>query len=92
MIARVWEGVVPLEKAAAYGAYLGGEFGVEDYRKIPGNQGAILVSAALRLDCSRLNGVLGHANFTVYQSVIAHSTAAKMQGARYERDGMHEPA
>jgi heme-degrading monooxygenase HmoA len=43
MIARVWEGVVPLQKADAYAAYLGGEFGVEDYRKIPGNQGSILL-------------------------------------------------
>lgn len=43
MIARVWEGSVPREKAAAYGNYLSGEFGVEDYRKMPGNQGSILL-------------------------------------------------
>jgi hypothetical protein len=43
MIARVWEGVVPLDKAAAYGEYLGGAFGVEDYRRIPGNRGATLL-------------------------------------------------
>jgi heme-degrading monooxygenase HmoA len=43
MIARVWEGIVPLGKADAYAQYLGGAFGVEDYRRIPGNRGATLL-------------------------------------------------
>lgn len=41
MIARVWEGTVPADKADAYGAYLA-DFGVEDYRKVPGNRGVSL--------------------------------------------------
>ncbi len=43
MIARVWEGRVPTAKADAYGAYLKGPLGVEDYRKTPGNLGVSLL-------------------------------------------------
>ena len=44
MIARVWEGVVPREKAEAYGGYLGeSDAGVKDYRRTPGNRGAWLL-------------------------------------------------
>ena len=44
MIARVWHGVVPLEKAEAYGNYLeSSEHGVSDYRRVPGNCGACLL-------------------------------------------------
>ncbi len=43
MIARVWHGVVPLEKADGYGEYLrGSDLGVRDYRRTPGNRGAWL--------------------------------------------------
>jgi heme-degrading monooxygenase HmoA len=42
MIARVWEGTLPIERADAYGRYLAG-FGVEDYRKVAGNQGVSLL-------------------------------------------------
>ena len=44
MIARVWHGVVPSDKAAAYGRYLvESDRGIEDYRKVPGNRGATLM-------------------------------------------------
>jgi heme-degrading monooxygenase HmoA len=36
MIARIWEGKVPSEKADAYERYLAG-FGVQDYQKVAGN-------------------------------------------------------
>jgi len=42
MIARVWRGVVPLEKAEDYGRYLSG-FGVRDYQAHPGNRGVHLL-------------------------------------------------
>ena len=36
MIARLWHGVVPLEKADGYGAYLGdSDLGVGDYQRVP---------------------------------------------------------
>jgi heme-degrading monooxygenase HmoA len=44
MIARVWHGVVPLEKAEGYGQYLAdSDLGVRDYRRTPGNRGACLL-------------------------------------------------
>lgn len=42
MIARVWHGVVPKEKAEAYAQYLSG-FGVRDYQAVPGNCGVQLL-------------------------------------------------
>jgi len=42
MIARVWEGLVPAGMADAYGDYLAG-FGVEDYKRVPGNLGVGLL-------------------------------------------------
>ena len=38
MIARVWHGVVPSEKADDYAQYLAG-FGLQDYQAVPGNRG-----------------------------------------------------
>jgi heme-degrading monooxygenase HmoA len=43
MIARVWEGVVSPQKADAYGQYLQGPLGVQDYQTTPGNQGVSLL-------------------------------------------------
>lgn len=44
MIARVWHGVVPLEKADEYGAYLSdSDRGVSDYQRLPGNRGVCLL-------------------------------------------------
>ena len=47
MIARVWHGVVPVEKAEGYGKYLSdSDRGVPDYRRTPGNRGAWLLRDA----------------------------------------------
>lgn len=44
MIARVWHGVVPIEKADGYGNYLAdSDLGVRDYQRIPGNRGVCLL-------------------------------------------------
>lgn len=44
MIARVWQGVVPRDKADAYGEYLAdSDRGVRDYRETPGNRGVALL-------------------------------------------------
>jgi heme-degrading monooxygenase HmoA len=54
MIARVWHGVVELENADGYGAYLAeSDRGVRDYRKVPGNRGVYL----FRRECG------GHVHF-----------------------------
>ncbi len=42
MIARVWNGVVPIDKADAYARYLA-DFGVRDYKSVPGNRGVSLL-------------------------------------------------
>lgn len=42
MIARLWRGVVPVEKAEAYARYLR-EFGLRDYQQHPGNRAAHLL-------------------------------------------------
>lgn len=47
MIARVWHGVVPIEKAESYARYLAeGERGVRDYENTPGNRGVCLLRRA----------------------------------------------
>ncbi len=47
MIARVWHGVVPAEKADAYAGYLvDSERGVKDYQRLPGNRGVALLRRA----------------------------------------------
>jgi heme-degrading monooxygenase HmoA len=47
MIARVWQGVVPLARAEAYGAYLAeSDRGVRDYQRTPGNRGVLLCRRA----------------------------------------------
>ena len=44
MIARVWHGVVPLDKAEGYGRYLSdSDRGVRDYQRVPGNRGVALL-------------------------------------------------
>ena len=62
MIARVWEGLVPTGKADAYGDYLAG-FGVEDYKRVPGNLGVNL----LRRD----DGEVSHFLFISYWTTRA---------------------
>jgi len=47
MIARVWHGVVPVEKADGCGKYLSvSDLGVRDYRRMPGNRGVCLFRRA----------------------------------------------
>jgi heme-degrading monooxygenase HmoA len=47
MIARVWHGVVPAEKAEGYEKYLAeSDRGIRDYQSIPGNRGATLLRRA----------------------------------------------
>lgn len=47
MIARVWHGVVPAEKAAGYRSYLAdSDRGVRDYQRLPGNRGVCLLERA----------------------------------------------
>jgi heme-degrading monooxygenase HmoA len=44
MVARVWRGTVPREKAEDYGKYLSdSDRGVRDYRRVPGNRGVCLL-------------------------------------------------
>lgn len=44
MIARVWHGVVPIDKADAYERYLAeSDRGVRDYQRLPGNRGVTLM-------------------------------------------------
>jgi heme-degrading monooxygenase HmoA len=43
MIARIWHGTVPVEKAPEYHAYLL-RTGIPDYRQTPGNRGIQLLS------------------------------------------------
>jgi heme-degrading monooxygenase HmoA len=54
MIARVWRGIVPVERADAYGAYLS-DFGVRDYQAHPGNRGVHLLR---RTDGARVHFLL----------------------------------
>jgi heme-degrading monooxygenase HmoA len=47
MIARVWQGIVPQDKADGYGAYLAdSDRGVSDYQRTPGNRGVLLLRRA----------------------------------------------
>ena len=47
MIARVWHGVVPAEKADGYGRYLAdSDRGVRDYQRVEGNRGVCLLRRA----------------------------------------------
>lgn len=56
MIARVWHGIVPLEKADAYGTYLSdSDRGVRDYQRLPGNRG---VSLLRRVEGDRVHFLL----------------------------------
>ena len=44
MIARVWHGVVPVEKAKGYAEYLAdSDRGVRDYQNVAGNRGVCLM-------------------------------------------------
>ena len=78
MIARVWEGKVPPDKADAYGEYLQGPLGVEDYRRTPGNQGVSL----LRRDTPGGTFFLLVSYWTSQDAIRAYA-GANIEQARY---------
>lgn len=56
MIARVWQGVVAIDKADAYERYLAeSDRGVRDYQRLPGNRGVTLMR---RTDGDRVHFLL----------------------------------
>jgi heme-degrading monooxygenase HmoA len=47
MIARVWHGIVPVDKGEDYGRYLAeSDLGVKHYQRVSGNRGAYLLKRA----------------------------------------------
>jgi heme-degrading monooxygenase HmoA len=79
MIARVWHGVVPAEKAEGYARYLAeSERGVEDYRRLPGNRGVTLLR---RADGDRVHFTL----ISLWESreAITAYTGPDLERARY---------
>jgi heme-degrading monooxygenase HmoA len=78
MIARVWEGVVSPERADAYGEYLRGALGVQDYRNTPGNQGVTL----LRRDEARRVTFLLVSLWTSREAIAAYA-GPDIERARY---------
>ncbi len=79
MIARVWNGIVPADKAEAYSRYLAdSERGVGDYARTPGNRGYTLLR--------REEGALVHfCLISLWESkeAIAAYAGADIEQARY---------
>ena len=90
MIARVWHGVVPLEKADGYGEYLAdSDRGVRDYQRVPGNRGVCLLR---RVDGDRFHFLL----MSLWDSREAIEAYAgpdidRAQYFPYDRDCLLEP-
>ncbi len=79
MIARVWHGVVPIEKADAYERYLAlSDRGVRDYERLPGNRGATLMR---RTDGNRVHFLL-ISLWDTYDAVTAYA-GADIDAAQY---------
>ena len=79
MIARVWHGVVPQDKADAYGRYLSDDDrGVRDYLKLPGNRGVTLMT---RTDGDRVHFLL--VSFWDSRESIAAYAGADIDKAQY---------
>jgi heme-degrading monooxygenase HmoA len=79
MIARVWHGVVPLDKADGYGKYLSdSDRGVRDYQRIPGNRGVGLLR---RDDGDRVHFLL--MSFWDSREAIAAYTGPDIDRAQY---------
>jgi len=79
MIARVWHGVVPVEKADGYSQYLAGsDLGVRAYRAIRGNRG---VSLLRRVEGNRVHFLL----ISLWDSAAAirEYTGPEIDRARY---------
>jgi hypothetical protein len=91
VIARVWSGVVPHDKADAYRDYLlRSEHGVGDYERTPGNRGAWLLAD------SRGDGVhFVLLSFWESRAAIARYAGPKIDAARYfpfDRECLVDPA
>ena len=79
MIARVWSGVVPLEKASGYSEYLAdSDLGVRAYQAIRGNRG---VSLLRRVEGDRVHFLL----ISLWESAdaIREYTGPDIDRARY---------
>lgn len=90
MIARVWQGVVPRDKADGYGEYLAAsDRGVRDYERVPGNRGVCLMRRA-EGDCVRFLLI----SFWDSREAIAAYAGADIDRAQYfpyDRECLLEP-
>jgi heme-degrading monooxygenase HmoA len=77
MIARVWQGVVPIEKAEAYSRYLA-DFGFRDYETYPGNLGSYLLRHS---EGSQVHVLL--LSFWTSRETIVGYAGADIEQARY---------
>ena len=79
MIARVWHGVVPVEKADGYAGYLAdSDLGVRAYQAIRGNRG---VSLLRRVEGKRVHFLL--ISFWESAEAIREYTGPDIERARY---------
>ena len=90
MIARVWHGVVPLEKADGYFGYLAdSDLGVRAYQAIPGNRGTSLLR---RTEGNRVHFLL--ISFWDSEAAIREYTGPDIDRAQYfeyDRECLVEP-
>jgi heme-degrading monooxygenase HmoA len=90
VIARVWHGVVPLEKANGYSRYLAdSELGVRAYQAIPGNRG---VSLLRRVEDDRVHFLL--ISFWDSEAAIREYAGPDIERAQlfeYDRECLLEP-
>jgi heme-degrading monooxygenase HmoA len=79
MIARVWHGIVPVEKADGYAEYLANSnLGVRAYQAIPGNRGASLLR---RVEGKRVHFLL--ISFWETAEAIRDYTGPDIERAQY---------
>jgi heme-degrading monooxygenase HmoA len=79
MIARVWHGIVPIEKADGYADYLANsDLGVRAYQAIPGNRG---VSLLRRVEGKRVHFLL--ISFWDSAEAIRDYTGPDIERAQY---------
>ena len=79
MVTRIWHGVVPIEKADAYGRYLADDDrGIRDYQKLPGNRGVTLLR---RPDGDRVHFLL--ISYWDSREAIAAYAGADIEKAQY---------
>jgi heme-degrading monooxygenase HmoA len=79
MIARMWHGVVPVEKADCYARYLAdSDLGVRAYQAICGNRG---VSLLRRVEGNRIHFLL--ISFWDSEAAVREYTGPDIERARY---------